>query len=216
MHKIKVVCILSPEDPHVDELFHTCLVYDFDTIYHTNTPVAAKLNAGISHCMKHYQFDYLMNFGSDDLIHPDIFRLYNDLIKIRKPFFGINNLYFLQFPSGRAVHYFQYNSRKSIGAGRMIHRDVISSMLKRNQPLYDMEISRGMDSSSERRISCLAKVRDHTVDAGKFPYVVDIKTEDNINCFCSIVTDTRHITYVDPFYVQKHYPHVLSPSNIPL
>ena len=208
-HRIRVLVIMSPEDPKLDKLFKIVTRNGFDFCYVPNLPVSDKLNEGIRHAMENYTFDYLMNFGSDDLIHPDILNLYDKHMEKNTPVFGINNLYFYNRSDRTVIHYHTYNNLRAIGAGRMINHHVVRVMLQKKMPLYEPGLNRGLDNNSIRRIIATLYVRDVVLDAGRFPYIVDIKSGENINGFSPLLKLTNRIFYVKPKVLKKEFAHVL-------
>jgi hypothetical protein len=130
-----------------------------------------------------------MNFGSDDLIHPAIINLYLPLMYANTPLIGISALYFLtkgQLP----VYFFYYNNPHVIGAGRLIHRIVIKKVIDKFGSLYDPDICRGMDTMSARRMKQCGFV-ETSAYRGTFPYIVDIKSDVNINTFDQITKESN-------------------------
>jgi hypothetical protein len=179
----------------------------FDICYYKNEPVSNKINYGISYSFTK-DYDYLMNFGSDDLIHPEIFKLYKPCFDKRRQFFGVRNLYFYKIVDKMALFYKNYDNAKSVGAGRMISRDLLLKIVKQNQFIYEQGISRGMDNSSSRRITSFTGVRDISVDSGNFPYIVDLKSDENINCFSTWRKVKHKATNIKKDVLQRHYPHI--------
>lgn len=206
--RLQVVCILSPEDKHLSENEKTVKKYGFKAVYYHNLPVSNKINAGIEYITAHYSFDYLMNFGSDDLIHPKIAELYQSYFDQGIKFFGINTLYFYEAATKKAIYFDTYNTNGSIGAGRMIHRSIIDQFKVDYLPLYEMGIDSGMDTNSAMNIKRSTDNVDVIVESGKFPYIVDIKTDTNINLFEHLATRTRNIQEVEPGYLNQFYENI--------
>lgn len=182
--------VFSEDDPELDALMQ---IYDGAKhkrchIFSDNKKLGQKINDAVN-MAETMGYDYVMNMGSDDLIHPDLFNLYKPYIDACFPFFGIGSLYFIE--KGKPAYYFYYyNTPHVIGAGRMIHRSVIDEVKKRFGNLYDADICRGMDSHSARRIFSVG-FPSKTVYRKDFPYVVDVKSEVNINGFESVIKDTN-------------------------
>jgi len=203
---VTVLCIISPEDPDITALNNYCTWYNFKTCYYRNYPTGEKINAGINFALdKEIPFDYLMNFGSDDLIHANIVDLYKPLIQKDIKFFGINNLYFHELNTKKTFHFHTYNDLKSIGAGRFIHRSMLEQFRLKKVELYTWDICMGMDSNSAYNILKYLAVTDVVVDAGKFPYIVDIKTNTNINHITAIESRAELINYVDNDYLKTYF-----------
>jgi hypothetical protein len=203
--QIEVVCILSPEDIYLKDNERTCKKYGFKRVYFHNLPVGNKLNAGINYVMSHYEFNYLMNFGSDDVIHPDIEVLYEPYFNKNFKFFGINTLYFHDLDRNKTIFFDTYNTNGSIGAGRMIHQSILQEFSRNMLPVYEPDLNCGLDTSSAMSIKRLLSIPDVIIDSGEFPYVIDIKTNTNINLFEHIETRTRNCQEVKEDIIAKHF-----------
>ena len=202
-----VLFVLSPEDLELKK--HLRIIkkaeYAHEIILHPNIPVGNKLNEGFKRAVN-MGCDYIMNFGSDDLAHPALMKLYMPLIKQEIPLFGLNKIYFWNV-DGTAFHFSSYNNPHIIGAGRMIHISVVKKVIHRYGCLYESYINRGLDGSSGlRMMSCLYK--QEIIDAGMFPMVVDIKSEVNINSFEKIKEshNSNGIAYIEEGYLEKIFP----------
>lgn len=202
---LTVVCILSPEDMYLKTNEKTVKKYGFKAVYYKNLPVSDKLNAGINYVSARYKFDYLMNFGSDDLIHPEIATLYRPFFARNTRFFGINTLYFIELSTGKTIFFDTYNTNGSIGAGRMIHRDIINQFTSDLLPLYEPGLDCGLDTSSAMSIKRVTWDVDVIIDSGEFPYIVDLKTNTNINHFMHLECRERNIKYVEKDIITKHF-----------
>lgn len=203
--QIEVVCILSPDDDHMKTNENLCKLAGFKCIYYPNFPVSDKINAGIRYIMAHYEFDYLMNFGSDDLIHPDIEQLYDEHFKLNRLFFGINTLYFYDYDSKKAIFFDTYNTNGAIGAGRMIHKSILDMFHTDMMPLYEPGINQGMDTNSAMMIKRSYGIYEVIVDSGEFPYIVDIKSNTNINYFVHLEERTKNIKQVETNYLHQYF-----------
>ena len=202
---VEVVCLLSPEDKYLKQNQNTVKRHGFKAIYYPNIPVSDKMNAGIQWIMNHCEFDYMMNFGSDDLIHPDIEVLYEPFIKAKHQMFGINTLYFYELSTKRTCYFCNYNYVGSIGAGRMIHYDILKWFAGQSYPVYEPGLNRGLDTSSAMTIKRLLNRVDVVAPAGKFPYIVDIKTDTNINTMFEIGERSDCITECKTDYLNQYY-----------
>lgn len=181
------IYIFSPEDSELDshrEIFRHARHERFPLIF-SNDAIGHKINLGIDFA-EYFDYDYIMNFGSDDLIHPSIFELYRDAIRENLPVFGLNNVYFYN-PGEEPVLFSYYNVPSVVGAGRMIHRDVVKCVIDKDGELYRGDLKRGMDTFSANRINSTGYLFA-VIDAGKFPYVVDVKSDVNINSFEEITS----------------------------
>lgn len=188
---LTVLYIFSRNDIALQTIEYIYQIADHkrDFIFSENEMLGKKLNDGIEYAAK-FDYDYIMNFGSDDLIHHSLIDMYLPLIKVNTPIFGVNKLYFYE-KGLHPVFFSYYNQPHLVGAGRMIHRQVIDKVTEKHEGLYPPDIKRGMDTmSAMRMISCGFK--QTTVDPGTFPMIVDIKSEVNINSFKSVALNYHH------------------------
>jgi len=203
--EIQVVCLMSPEDSFLKENQKSVKKHGFKAIYYKNLPLGEKMNAGIEYVMSHYEFDYLMNFGSDDLIHADIEQLYEPYLNKRYKLFGINGLYFYELSTGKTIFFHNYNYIGSIGAGRMIAYDLLKQFYDQQYPLYEPKLNSGLDTSSAMSLKRMSDVVDIVAEVGNHPYIVDIKTDTNINLMMHIETRATSITYIDNSFIHKYF-----------
>lgn len=202
---IEVICLLSPEDKDLKNNQKIVKKHDFQAIYFRNLPVANKINAGIEWIIENKTFDYLMNFGSDDLIHPSIEQLYAPYFEKKLLFFGITTLFFYELRTKKTLFFNTYNHNGSIGAGRMIHSSILLKFVEQQYPLYEPGLSAGLDCSSAMSIKRVLNVPDVYIDSGEFPYIVDIKTDTNINQLMHIETRTKCIKYFPNDHLKQFY-----------
>jgi hypothetical protein len=203
--KLTPVFLLSPEDIYLKENEKLVKEAGYRAIYYPNLPVSNKMNAGIRYVYEHYNFDYLMNFGSDDLIHPEIETLYRDCFANGVKFFGINTLYFYEMATGKTIFFDTYNTNGSIGAARMIHRSLLDWFIENDYPLYEPGLDCGLDTSSAMMLKRTLNAFDVILDSGTFPYVVDVKTDTNINHMMYLEQRTKNITYIDHQFLKTYY-----------
>ena len=185
-YQFQPVIIISNNDPVHLQFRAICEIMEFMYIYWTNKPIGAKLNAVITDIHKNMEFDYLMNFGSDNLINPELFQVYKPYIKEGNKFFGINNAYLFDVLTNSCVLFKCLGIDHAIGAGRMIHHDIITHLQMIKQSLYVNEYNSGLDSCSASIIKFDCKTNETIIDTGDIPYILDIKNENNINTFESI------------------------------
>lgn len=183
---LTVLHIFSPEDEELEKLKYIFTYSDHNrrVILTSNRWLGQKLNDGIQYARR-FNFDYIMNLGSDDLLHPGLIDLYMPEILAKTPVFGINKLYF-HSKNEEPVFFSDYNEPNLVGAGRMIHKDVVLSVTRRIGGLYTPDKQRGLDTDSAKRMHKVG-YEQKTINPGEFPYVVDIKSEVNINSFQRIL-----------------------------
>lgn len=199
----EVLCILSKEDEYYKENLKILEPFGFSIGHHKNTPVGSKLNAGIETALENFDFDYLMNLGSDDLIHPGIWMLYNEFLKFNLPFFGLEKVYFYEVKTGKLARSLPYYW----GAGRMISRKIIEKMREKREYLYKNEFSRGLDCNSMDNIKKVLNIDYKQIDTNDFPYLVDLKTWDSVNDFNMF---SRQYEIVQSDILESYYPKIIT------
>lgn len=182
---IEVLWILSPEDPKCHEIARV-----FTDAKHTRTMELApnnrlgeKLNIGIRKA-NDMGYDYLMNMGSDDLLHESLIDLYLPYMEKENKLFGLSNLYVYN-QNGETMFFNNYNKPYVVGAARMIHREVIEKVIKEFGCLYEPTLRRAMDGNSANRMIKCGYVQT-PINTGDFPMLVDIKAGTNINNYASV------------------------------
>lgn len=197
-----VLTILSPEDAFLAENEQIIRKYGFRMCYFPNKPLGKKLNAGIEFALSNYKFDYMMNLGSDDLIHPKIFDLYEPLIEQNCCFLGLDKIYFFNI----LLKQLALSKVYLWGAGRMIHREVLIKIQNKDDFLYKHEYERGLDCNSVEKISFLLNIRYKQAETNDFPYLVDLKSQEGINDFHLM---SRFYDLVDSEILKQHFPKTL-------
>lgn len=142
---LQSVYIVSPEDPELEAI--KWLLKNEDVFYYKNNPLGEKMNAGVNY-VKRYEFDYLMNIGSDNIFTVILWELYQQYFERDVDIFGINDFHSLNYDTGEFILIKNYNtapddSPAPIGAGRMIHKSILPS-----GDLYQKEWLWGMDGCS--------------------------------------------------------------------
>lgn len=186
---IMLVCIVSPEDPHRDYLIDMIIDHDGEVCEWSNKYLGEKKNAGLEFALD-FEFDYLMELGSDNLVNPAIFRLYEPYMKKRVPFFGLNNLYVLEWATKKCLYIEKYNSQHTYGAGRMLLNSAITV-----HPWPD-KAQEGLDTLAMKKLKEMG-ISETVVDVGETPYILDIKTDTNINDFVWFEPIGREVKFSD-------------------
>jgi hypothetical protein len=182
---VEPLFVLSKEDRYLPEIEK--ILKDHWTCFETNWPVGRKLNSGINLALKEFKFDYLMNMGSDDIISPELFDIYQPYFDKKEKLFGVNNLYIMNYINKEVMFVENYNIERPIGAGRMIHRSVLTTMKRRKYQIYENTCSHGMDTNSQLRITQYAQIEAKVINTGRDPLILDIKTATNINPYPQMV-----------------------------
>lgn len=103
-----------------------CKRYGIDMIETVISPLGTKMNTGLQIAMERYLFRYLLHLGDDDVVSPLLIDAYAPFMADDYPYFGVNNLYFLDSMTSLAAE-FQYKqpTSKLVGAGRMFSHDAL-------------------------------------------------------------------------------------------
>ena len=182
-----VVYVLSPEDPQFDEVLS--VIKDSRTPYtiamHINNPLGAKINYGVQTALKTYRFNYLMNIGSDDIVHEDLLEAYRDKLQSLKLtdwpvncMIGFDSGDWYQPSTGMAYRIRYWDVPILIGAGRWTSRDLAKAC---RGEMNDPRRKKSMDTDSQFRLQAAFSATSYKFALSG--YVVDIKTEVNLNKF---------------------------------
>jgi len=165
-NNFEVLCVVSEQWAKIK-----AFEYGFKHIQAENFPVGNKMNIGIKEALR-FEWDYLMNLGSDDIIDERLFELYKPYIEEKRECFGITKCTFVDSRS-KEVKRFDY--KHLIGAGRMIRRDIVKKYI----PLYPLK-DKCLDDGSARNMFGVqfSEIQDTEDDL-----VVDIKSNENIWSF---------------------------------
>jgi len=107
-------------------LVTSLLPSNFEVISYPNNPLSNKFNQGLFHAMKS-NWDGLLIMGSDDLLSNEGLGL---LISSNKPYVGFGDIHFFSTET-REWRYFNHDSTRLIGAGRLIRREVLNLLCNR-------------------------------------------------------------------------------------
>jgi len=170
---VKLVCIVSEEDKYYNQIINLLGERNIDIIKYYNDNIGEKHTAGVNYIKGKYKFDYLMNIGSDDLINPDIWKLYDDYLRYDVKYFGLNRFFIKE---GDEIMSFKTKNDLIVGGCRMIHFDII----KRLWDMYGKQ-NGGLDTESDKRIKQLGYIP--VIINTKKCYCLDLKSPTNINSF---------------------------------
>lgn len=196
--EIMPLFILSPEDPDREILEYQ--IRGFERCYCENVPLGRKMNYGLSQALN-YEFDYLMNIGSDNVYTFRLWELYESYFIERCPFFGINDIYYYSIPDNEALFIKSYaqgadDSPMPIGAGRCLRRDLVTG------DLYRDEWNWGMDGASAWTL----QQRGHlptVIPTNGEPVMLDIKTATNLTQWVELKEYKHEIIPVD--FIKIHF-----------
>ena len=184
--------VLSMDDPcYLDnfEIFNDPRV-SFSNA--NNKPLGVKKTFGLFEAIRlNEDYEYLMEVGSDDFLHPKIFELYKPFIKGRAKFFGMNNTYMYSVARDKLIWVKEYAGEDlTFGNGRMIHRSVIEKI---GCDLWD-DYNEGLDTMSGKKMK-KAGFRETIIDVGDYSYTLGIKTDVHISPFEFVeqICETREV-----------------------
>lgn len=196
-YQFAVVCAVSKEDPHMERNVETCRKHRYDVIFVENKPVGKKMNTLMQYCFEVHRADYVMNMGSDNIVSPDLFNIYEKHIRAEMPIIGINLMWFIA-DNDRSTATLRLTNQ-IWGAGRLIHRWVWSKLQDKHWPMYDDLCERGLDGNSISRIQHFTGATFQAIIPQDFPYIVDVKNASNINSFQSVIQNGAKIRTADSY-----------------
>jgi hypothetical protein len=172
--------------------------FGFDYIWFENNPLGAKKNAGLKHIMQNYEFDYLMELGSDDLISDPYMEIIEPELIKKTPMFFPQNVWFIDIQTGKTAYWI---TRRAIGLGRCIHHSVLELFAGDDYQLWLPGLNHGMDNSSLNRImekGIPNKILNMPGNPGI--YTLDIKSEVGINTIAPFMKTRRTASEVAEFF----------------
>lgn len=173
---VQPLFILSPEDPDLKLLEK--MTADYQCLYYSNEYLGDKMNAGMVYSMG-FDWEYLMNMGSDNVYTQHLWNLYYDCFLTGEPYFSINDCYVYDIVNNQAMHLNKYVDEPAlggIGAGRMIHR----TLLEDDPAIYRPQTCQGMDGFSAMTLYRRGYTQK-IIDTEGQPVMLDIKTNTNVN-----------------------------------
>lgn len=100
--------------------------YNIPYIEYSNDFLGRKKNAGLAEALKRFDFDYLLEIDSDDLLSNNLLDHYLPFMEKAVPAFGPNQCSGIDMSNGEVGF---VKTKLIIGAGRMIHREVLEKMM---------------------------------------------------------------------------------------
>lgn len=164
---IEVLAVISEES-----MVPLCQKYNVNMVYHANEPLGMKKNFGLQAAAK-FEFDYMMEIGSDDLVLNELLDSYKPMIAKKELFFGIRDAAYIDSESG---HCRRLISSSTYGAGRMIHRSLLEQCSFR---MWKDHLNRGLDNASVFMFQRMC-IGYKQVAPIEFPCVIDVKSKVNI------------------------------------
>jgi len=196
--------IISPEDYYFILNEKLIKLFKFDYCTYKNLPVGEKMNAGINLALKEIEFDYLMTCGSDNIINPEIWKIYKPLMTQKRQLFGLRNFFCYGTVEKQAIYFDNYNKFRAIGTARMIHINSINKLMSKNIELYDNELDSGLDTSSANRLIEHCNVAEKAINT-THPYTLGLKSATNINPFPALMNRKEKIKEIDFEDIKKYF-----------
>jgi hypothetical protein len=154
-------------------MIQLCNKYGIKWFMTDNYPLGKKKNTGLR-AAERFDFDYLMEIGSDDLITNDLLTQYLDYFG-KYDFFGITDAAYIESETGACRRL--TTDKSTYGAGRIISRKILNQM---NWTLWSDSLNRGLDNNSLYNIETKTKVKYHKVKHQDVPGVIDVKSSENL------------------------------------
>jgi hypothetical protein len=184
LHNIKRLVEYRPElfeiIPHFvlseDWAERLCEEFGFAFTRSQNNPLGRKMNKGIREALK-YDFDWLVQLGSDDFIEPKVLDYYWPHFQHER-FFGMRHLLVMD---GRTGDMMSVGTHNVFGAMRCIHRSLLDKTMKSQGWLWEAKLNRALDGSSMKSIEKQTGEIPKPVNVPVFLF--DYKTSENINAF---------------------------------
>ena len=176
---VRIMAIVSPEDPDfrkiVDSIHELRKRFKYVSIFPTrNTPLGAKKNAGLWLATS-YDWDYLLELNSDSIVNCRLLDIYKPYMDKGVPFFGLKDLYVVDYATKETLFIPDYNSGMTYGAGRMMHRSIIRGRM------WNDELNEGLDDNCRAGLEKRG-IPDCPIETDK-PMLVELKTHTTINHF---------------------------------
>ncbi|OQB81382.1 MAG: hypothetical protein BWX87_00647 [Bacteroidetes bacterium ADurb.Bin123] len=169
--------------------------YGFDYILWQNQPLGQKKNAGLKYVMENYDFDYMMELGSDDIITNEYLDFVESRMKKGSMQFVVDCVYFVDVLTGKTAC---WTTDKIIGLGRCLHRDALE-LFAPDYELWEPQRNMAMDGCSWMNL--MAKNVFCELLSSRRYFTLDIKSDVNINHLDSFVP---HYTATDELLC--HFP----------
>jgi len=114
--RVEALAVISEES-----MIPLCDRYGIAWTMSENRPVGRKKNNGLNEAFK-YEWDYLLEMGSDDLLRNEVLEVYEPYFKRGTPLMGMTRLIFMDSASGEAR---EYENAAVFGMGRAMSREML-------------------------------------------------------------------------------------------
>lgn len=173
------VLIIGSEDEH-EQL---AAINKFNYIYVDNRYIGEKHNKGVMYALDNLEWDYLMQYSSDNFIKDEYATHINRAIENDTLFFGTDKNIKLDSKTNKQFDVFSWNG-KAIGAGRIIHRDLLQKTYLKFGYIWQQRKKKALDNDSSVNIYNATGVRCKSITDRDCPsLIIDVKSSTNINSF---------------------------------
>lgn len=173
-----------------------CHDFNFDYCIEDNYPLGRKMNKGLLEAMK-FDFEFLMQLGSDDIITYDLFDVYQE---IDKSYWGVNQIYLVEPSTNRAKRVTYGGASNPIwhpfGAGRVFKKEALEKVLLHDD-LWDDKQEKLLDNYSDgimMKHGYLPSIYVHN-----FIGIIDIKGKENIWGFDEVDGEEFSYEKIEPY-----------------
>lgn len=178
--------------------------HKFTYIEIPNDPLAAKVNASV-YAAKNFNPDYILCIGSDDIITPELMKVYETYMRKGIDFIGVLDFYFYDLVSKKASYWGGYKDTRRIGhtagAGRLISRRLMELW---DWGPWENKDSKVLDNSMQNKLKLVKHTKEVFSIKSKGVLALDIKSETNMTPF-KLWDNT---VYIDSQIIKEKFPYV--------
>lgn len=175
-------------------------------IYHNydNFPVSNKWNYGSSLC-KDIDFDYIIMFGSDDIMNDSLLREYYKYMIEDYDYVGILDIFIYDILKENLFYWEGYSHKsgrygETLGLGRCLSKNLVEQL---NYELWVNGINKGLDGSMQKKINNLTNIKTINFYSKDIGFACDIKSDTNI---------TKLNTFIDQLEIIQTPENVILPK----
>lgn len=168
-----------------------------------NDPLATKMNATTLKA-RDLGADYVICVGSDDIITPELLKVYIEYMRQGFDYIAVLDWYFYDTVTKKAAYWGGYiDGRKghTCGAGRVLSSEL---MAKWNWQPWEIKDSKVLDNSMQNKLKRTAHSAVTFSLKEKGVFAIDVKSSTNMTPF-ALWPNTK---YIDVKQIKKHFPYV--------
>jgi glycosyltransferase involved in cell wall biosynthesis len=176
--------------------------HGFQYLEAPNQPLAQKANRSISMAKGH---DYVICMGSDDILHPDTFTTYCNIMRKGVDFIGVQDFYFYDTTTGKASYWGGYKEPyrigRTCGAGRVLSKRILDLW---KWHVWEVKHNHILDNSMDEKLkhmehkSCIFKLKDYDL------FAADVKSTTNMTPF-ELWPNSK---YINPKILTDKFPYL--------